>query len=89
MGEESIEIRIHVPVLGAGSGLPTPVMRVQQMLNGRGLGPLDEDGVFGSWTEAAVRRFQEMRGFEVDGRVGPQTWPELLTQWLLASEEGC
>jgi len=35
------------------------------------------DGVFGKLTEAAVRRFQERNGLEVDGYVGPQTWKAL------------
>ena len=32
------------------------------------------DGVFGSGTEAAVRRFQQSHGIVADGIVGPKTW---------------
>lgn len=33
-------------------------------------------GSFGPLTEAAVRRYQDMRGLEIDGRVGALTWRE-------------
>jgi peptidoglycan hydrolase-like protein with peptidoglycan-binding domain len=51
---------------------------LQTGLNGRGY-PLVGDGVFGSGTDAAVRRFQSDRGLMVDGIVGPQTWVALLS----------
>jgi hypothetical protein len=35
------------------------------------------DGDFGSATLIAVRQFQEVRGIEVDGQVGPETFKEL------------
>jgi len=39
------------------------------------LGPVD--GIFGSKTEAAVRRYQKERGLKVDGIAGPETIKDL------------
>jgi N-acetylmuramoyl-L-alanine amidase len=36
------------------------------------------EGAFGPATESAVRAFQQRRGLLVDGRVGPETWDELV-----------
>jgi peptidoglycan hydrolase-like protein with peptidoglycan-binding domain len=51
---------------------------VQAGLNGKGY-PLVADGIFGSGTDSAVRRFQSSRGLVADGIVGPQTWNALLS----------
>lgn len=41
------------------------------------LSPVSVDGVFGNSTLNAVRNFQELRGLNADGVVGPQTWRQL------------
>lgn len=41
------------------------------------LAPGPIDGMFGTLTEVAVRRFQVRRSLVVDGLVGPQTWAAL------------
>ncbi len=43
---------------------------------------LDEPGVFGPRTEAAVRAFQQDRGLVSDGVVGPDTWLSLVAAGL-------
>lgn len=57
-----------------GSG----VTELQKLLNQNGYG-LDEDGVFGSKTQNAVRDYQQKNGLSVDGIVGNQTWGALTT----------
>jgi Putative peptidoglycan binding domain len=66
----------------AHSGLPrltipnkrgSRIRRIQRRLNALGFGPLEVDAIFGAQTDAAVRRFQQARGLEVDGIVGPLT----------------
>jgi hypothetical protein len=37
------------------------------------------DGVFGTVTDSATRKFQEAKGITVDGLVGPQTWVTVLS----------
>ena len=57
------------------------VRDVQHRLTALGAGiDLDElsEGRFGPSTLAAVRGFQQSRGLLVDGRVGPETWSELV-----------
>ena len=41
------------------------------------LGGLKVDGIFGSITEKAVRKFQRQQKIQVDGVVGSQTWSRL------------
>lgn len=48
------------------------VVKLQRMLVNAGI-QVDVDGRFGPQTEAAVRRFQELRGLDVDGVVGSRT----------------
>jgi len=50
------------------------VQQLQQLLNAAGTRPpLQDDGLFGPRTQAAVRRFQAKHGLSQDGIVGPQT----------------
>ena len=48
------------------------VVQLQRLLARAGF-QVSIDGRYGQETEAAVRRFQEARGLEVDGKVGPPT----------------
>jgi peptidoglycan hydrolase-like protein with peptidoglycan-binding domain len=55
--------------------------------NNRNGHTLNVDGIFGAKTTVAVKAFQkgmatEIRGFPVDGVVGPQTWQALVTEAL-------
>jgi len=56
------------------------VRDVQHRLSALGfrIDPSELVGLFGPSTEAAVRAFQQGRGFLVDGRVGPETWNGLV-----------
>ena len=55
--------------------------------NNRNGHTLNVDGIYGPKTQAAVRAFQQgvafdVRGFPVDGIVGPLTWQALVTETL-------
>ena len=43
------------------------VKALQGLLLAAGFDPHGQDGVFGSWTEIVVRKFQEAKGLTVDG----------------------
>ena len=56
------------------------VRAMQLLLIGRGVscGSSGADGSFGPATDAAVRKYQEKKGLQVDGRCGPATMGSLL-----------
>ena len=51
---------------------------LQAILKARGWFQQNPDGIFGSFLEAIVRKFQTAYNLDVDGIVGPLTWGELL-----------
>lgn len=79
---ETVEVELHLPLLGRATDHDPTVQHVQLMLNVRGFGPLEEDGEFGPKTEASVKSFQGHHGISQGGHVGAQTWAALLTEWL-------
>jgi peptidoglycan hydrolase-like protein with peptidoglycan-binding domain len=54
-----------------------PVRRAQKRLTLGGWDTGGVDGIFGSSTETAVKRFQHDQGLTQDGIVGPQTWAKI------------
>lgn len=53
------------------------VRQLQSELNRHGY-QLDEDGVFGKKTRAAVRDYQKKNSLRLDGIAGDETWGSLL-----------
>jgi transcriptional regulator with XRE-family HTH domain len=53
------------------------VVEAQCLLQHAGFAPGRIDGRFGQDTEIAVKRFQDKKGLDVDGLVGPHTWGAL------------
>jgi peptidoglycan hydrolase-like protein with peptidoglycan-binding domain len=64
------------PTIGPGA-TGEPVRRAQRALRRTPDLGLAVDGIFGSATEAAVKKFQQGKGLTVDGIVGPHTWQAL------------
>lgn len=62
---------VALPLLKRGSKGES-VKVLQRRLN------IEDDGDFGSGTEAAVRHYQAQHGLTVDGKVGNETWTSLL-----------
>ncbi|QUL98658.1 MAG: N-acetylmuramoyl-L-alanine amidase [Candidatus Fermentithermobacillus carboniphilus] len=72
-----VPIRGHAaPILRQGSS-GQAVLTLQERLKDLGYDPGPVDGIFGPWTDAAVRTFQRHNGLYVDGVVGPITWAAL------------
>ena len=63
------------------------VKQLQSELNKRGY-QLDEDGIYGQKTKAAVRDYQKKNGLTmVDGIAGDETWGSLLSAPTLAEQQ--
>ena len=93
-----VEIVPNAPIQGIQSSYPgTPIRRgdsgpnvvvIQTELNRiaqnyPAIPKIPEiDGIFGSRTEASVRKFQEIFNLTVDGIVGPATWYELVRLYV-------
>ncbi len=60
-GDKVAELQTHLTTLGYG-GL---------------LGPGGIDGIFGPFTESAVRQYQTDHQLLIDGKVGPETWTSI------------
>jgi len=67
----------ELPTLRRGSAGPY-VRLLQARLKDYGFDPGPVDGVFGSGTEAAVRKFQSAFWLVADGIVGPTMWASLV-----------
>jgi peptidoglycan hydrolase-like protein with peptidoglycan-binding domain len=78
---------IDLPYLRNGSGGPL-VRSLQEQLQRDGFLRNRVDSIFGRRTEQALREFQQGRGIDADGIVGPETWRALAGAGLdLASLE--
>lgn len=64
------------PEIGPGA-VGATVKAVQYLITRHGAA-LVADGMYGSVSANAVKRFQFARGLAADGQVGPKTWPGLL-----------
>jgi len=64
------------PTLERGSEGPD-VKDLQAALTELGFKPGEPDGIFGVYTESAVRAFQSWAQVQADGIVGPITWEKL------------
>ncbi len=76
---ETEEELLKLPILQKGMEGDS-VKALQILLDGLGfdVGYSGTDGIFGTYTDAAVRRFQKTRGLDVDGIAGNDTWSALL-----------
>lgn len=76
-GVSATMVTVQMPMIRKGNK-GSGVWTLQTLLNAKGFdcGVIDSD--FGSRTEHAVKNFQSVRGLEVDGIVGCDTWSALL-----------
>ena len=73
------EDEVKVAMIGNGDSGNT-VKAAQAILEAFGYkcGGYGADGIFGSGTESAVKKFQKAKGLSADGIIGPDTWNALL-----------
>ena len=74
-GGNTVEVTLNVLKNGSKGD---SVRALQVLLNAYGYSCGLADGVFGSNTLAAVKKFQQKNGLAVDGAVGAKTWKALL-----------
>lgn len=79
-GSQKIYFDISMPYLAKSGYISTgeEVKTVQLLMNAMHYGDLEVDGIFGSATDQAVKKFQKSRGLDQDGIVGKDTWRYLL-----------
>ncbi len=81
-----ITVDVSLPLLKNGS-VSNAARNAQTLLIGHGYacggrivnGHEQADGMFGQATEKAVHEFQKLKGLDVDGVIGKDTWTALLT----------
>ena len=86
-GAQAAKPAVPAPVV-SGTTLTLPLLTtasrgdtvrcVQAALTGLGSDAGGADGIYGTNTAAAVKRFQASRGIAADGLVGRDTWHKLL-----------
>lgn len=79
-GGQKIYFDISMPYLAKSGYISTgeEVKTVQLLMNAMHYGDLEVDGIFGSATDQAVKKFQKSRNLDQDGIVGQDTWRYLL-----------
>lgn len=70
-------VMVEAKRLASGSS-GSAVKALQILLNGLGYGCGTADGIFGSKTLAAVKKFQSAKSLTADGIVGANTWAALI-----------
>jgi N-acetylmuramoyl-L-alanine amidase len=65
-----------LPLRAGASG--EAVRDLHRRLKAAGLDVRDDSGIFGAWTETAVKQFQASRGLVADGVCGVDTWISLV-----------